>query len=70
MLDSVENVPSAPGVPELEDLPKNHGSEIMAVAFFTVPTFDFKVLFGFVVLAQRRREVGRRTGSTSSLNRW
>jgi hypothetical protein len=36
---------------------KNHGSEIMAIDFFTVPTFTFKVLFVFVVLAYRRREV-------------
>src|SRR4051794_27910148 len=36
---------------------KNHGSEIMAVEFFTVPTFGSKVLFVFVVLAHRRREV-------------
>ena len=35
----------------------NHGSEIMAIDFFTVPTFSFKVLFVFVVLAHRRREV-------------
>ena len=36
---------------------KNHGNEIMAIDFFTVPTFSFKVLFVFVVLAHRRREV-------------
>ena len=36
---------------------KNHGTEIMAIDFFTVPTFTFKVLFVFVVLAHRRREV-------------
>ena len=29
----------------------------MAMDFFTVPTFTFKVLFVFVVLAHRRREV-------------
>ncbi len=31
---------------------KNHGTEIMAIDFFTVPTFTFKVLFVFVVLAR------------------
>jgi len=36
---------------------KNHGNEIMAIDFFIVPTFSFKVLFVFVVLAHRRREV-------------
>jgi putative transposase len=36
---------------------KNCGAEIMAMDFFTVPTFTFKVMFVFVVLAHRRREV-------------
>jgi putative transposase len=36
---------------------KNHGNEMIAIDFFTVPTFSFKVLFVFVVLAHRRREV-------------
>src|SRR5262249_25093216 len=36
---------------------KNHGAEIVAMDFFTLPTLTFKVLFVFVVLAHRRREV-------------
>ena len=35
----------------------NHADQIVAVDFFTVPTFTFKILFVFIVLAHRRREV-------------
>ena len=50
---------SVPGPPSQnwKTFLKNHGSEIMAIDFFTVPTVTFKVLFVFVVLAYRRREV-------------
>ena len=33
---------------------KNHATDIIAIDLFTVPTFTFKVLFVFVVLAHRR----------------
>jgi hypothetical protein len=35
----------------------NHVGHIVSVDFFTVPTITLKVLFVFVVLAHRRREV-------------
>ncbi len=35
----------------------NHFGQIVSADFFTVPTITFKVLFVFVVIAHRRREV-------------
>ena len=35
----------------------NHVGQILSVDFFTVPTITLKVLYVFVVLAHRRREV-------------
>jgi hypothetical protein len=35
----------------------NHIGHIVSVDFFTVPTITLKVLFVFVVIAHRRREV-------------
>jgi putative transposase len=36
---------------------RNHADQIVAVDFFTVPTFTFKILFVFILIAHRRREV-------------
>jgi transposase InsO family protein len=36
---------------------KNHATEIASIDFFTVPTATFRVLFVFLVLSNRRREV-------------
>jgi putative transposase len=36
---------------------KNHLSEIVSTDFFTVPTVQFRILFVFLVLEHRRREV-------------
>jgi putative transposase len=36
---------------------RNHADQIVAVDFFAVPTLTFKILFVFIVLAHRRREV-------------
>lgn len=35
----------------------NHADELLAVDFFTVPTATFRVLFVFVALSHRRREI-------------
>ena len=34
-----------------------HAKELVSIDFFTVPTFDFKVLFVFLVLAHDRRRI-------------
>ncbi|MDH3216905.1 MAG: integrase core domain-containing protein [Candidatus Krumholzibacteria bacterium] len=36
---------------------KNHAKDIVSVDFFTVPTVTFRVLFVFLVLGNKRREV-------------
>lgn len=36
---------------------KNHLSEMVSVDFFTVPTVQFRILFVFLVLEHRRREI-------------
>ncbi len=36
---------------------KNHATELVSVDFFTVPTATFRILYVFVVLRHRRREI-------------
>jgi len=48
---------TAPTVTNVEDLFKNHVNVLVSTDFFTVPTARLKVLFVFLVLEHRRREV-------------
>ncbi len=36
---------------------ENHADELVSIDFFTVPTATFRVLYGFVVLHQKRRKI-------------
>jgi transposase InsO family protein len=47
----------APTVSDLADVLRNHLGQIVSVDFFTVPTIRLRVLFVFLVLEHRRREV-------------
>jgi transposase InsO family protein len=49
--------PRRPPSPTWRAFLKNHVSEIVALAFFTVPTVTFRVLFVLIVLAHDRRRV-------------
>lgn len=53
MLRTIPRPPSQPWKVFL----KNHLNEIVSVDFFTVPTVRLKILFVFLVLEHRRREV-------------
>src|SRR5262252_3890339 len=57
-----DRLPAAPEVaattqPDLEDFLHNHLGQMVSIDFFTVPTVTLKVLFVFLVLEHRRREV-------------
>jgi putative transposase len=49
--------PAAAAQPGLEDVPAYHLGQMVSLDFFTVPTMTMKVLFLFIVLEHRHREV-------------
>ena len=46
-----------PSSPTWKTFLKNHGKDIVACDFFTVPTARFTVLFVFIMLAHERRRI-------------
>jgi transposase InsO family protein len=49
--------PRKPPSPTWKIFLKNHGQDLVALDFFTVPTVTFKVLFVLVILAHERRRI-------------
>ena len=49
--------PRRPSSPSWRAFLKTHVTELVALDFFPVPTVGFKVLFGLIVLAQKRRRI-------------
>src|SRR5215469_17827998 len=57
-----DRLPAAPEVAattqsDLEDLPAQSPGSVVSIDFFTVPTIRMKVLFVFLMLEHRRRQV-------------
>jgi putative transposase len=55
-------IPHAPNAPattdsNVEDISSHHLGQMVSIDFFTVPTVTLRVLFVFVVLEHRRRQV-------------
>ncbi len=49
---------------------ENHGSQIAAIDFFTVPTITFRVLYVFVVLRHDRRRIVHFNATTNPTAQW